>query len=59
MKFYVDKKGGIRVKDAGGETIYHLFEGTKEKGPWYESGQYPEFYVKMWMERGDIKSVPE
>lgn len=44
MKFYVVKKGGIHVKDAGGESIYDLLEGTKEKGPWYESGQFPDHY---------------
>jgi hypothetical protein len=57
MKFYVAKKGGIHVKDAGGESIYKLFEGTKEKGPWYESSQFPDYYVKKWTDRGDIKSL--
>lgn len=57
MKFFVVKKGGIHVKDAGGDSIYDLFEGTKEKGPWYESNQFPEQYMKKWTDRGDIKSV--
>lgn len=53
-KFYVIRKGGIQVKDAGGESIYSLLEGTKEKGPFYNVKDYPDFYTKMWTDRMDI-----
>jgi len=56
-KFYVVKKGGIHVKDAGGESIYDLLEVTKEKGPWYNSKQFPEHYIKAWTDRAEIEFV--
>ncbi len=56
-KFYVARKGGIHVKDAGGDSIYDLLEGTKEKGPWYYSKQFPDHYIKMWKDRAEIEFV--
>jgi hypothetical protein len=55
QEFYVLRKGGVRVTDAGGEILYGPFsEGTKEKGPWYPVSAVPSHYMKVWLKRGAV-----
>lgn len=56
-RFYVTKKGGIHDTDAEfpGEGLLIAFEGTAEKGPWYNAWSFSDTQIERWLARGYIK----
>ena len=56
-KFYCKKPGGHKVKDAGGEVIIDLLEGTREKGPFYQAWEISDDRLEKWMAKGIIEMV--
>lgn len=56
-KFYCKRPGGWKVKDAGGEVITRLLEGTREKGPWYNAFEFSDEQLEIWVTKGIIEMV--
>lgn len=56
-KFFCKKPGGYQVKDGGGAVQVHLFEGTREKGPWYQLWEYSDEQIERWLAKDIIEVV--
>lgn len=56
-KFFCKKSGGYKKKDAGGKVFETLLEGSRDKGPWYESNSYSKSKIEKWLKAGIIEMV--
>jgi hypothetical protein len=56
-KFFCKRPGGWKVRDAGGEILVNLLEGTREKGPWYQAFQFSDEQIERWLAKGIIEMV--
>jgi hypothetical protein len=60
-QFYCAKKGGVHrgdfLKGTGEDEELLLFEGTKEKGPWYTDwpGEFSDVMIEKCIDRGWVK----
>lgn len=62
-QFYVTKPGGIKRGDGPGpkdlsknvNNEHVAFEGTAEKGPWYNAYAFSDIQIEFWQAKGWIE----